>query len=134
MLCQYIARDPNPGFGALLTLDPGLKKIQIREKHPGSPSFFPACLFKRCRSGFTEYRSGFLLFCKPSGKQRDQPFVQNIKSHNVFFLSGSVPDPDPPDPHVFGPPGSRSTSQRYGSGSFYHHAKIVRKTLIPSIL
>jgi hypothetical protein len=42
------------------------------------------------------------------------------------------PDPDPPDPHVFGPPGSGSTSQRYGSGSgsFYHHAKIVRKTLI----
>jgi hypothetical protein len=23
-------------------------------------------------------------------------------------------------------------SQRYGSGSFYHHAKIVRKTLIPN--
>jgi hypothetical protein len=31
----------------------------------------------------------------------------------------SVADPDPPDPHVFGSP---------GSGSFYHHAKIVRKT------
>jgi hypothetical protein len=38
----------------------------------------------------------------------------------------SVPDPDP---HVFGPPGSGSTSQRYGSGSFYHHAKIVKKNL-----
>jgi hypothetical protein len=35
--------------------------------------------------------------------------------------------PDPPDPHVFGPPG-------FGTGSFYHHAKIVRKTLIPTIL
>jgi hypothetical protein len=49
----------------------------------------------------------------------------------------SVADPNP-DPHVFGPPvsGSGSTSQRYGSGSgsFYHHAKIVRKTLIPTIL
>ncbi len=46
------------------------------------------------------------------------------------------PDPDPPDPHVHGPPGSGSISQRYGSGSgsFYHHAKIVRKTLIPTIL
>jgi hypothetical protein len=43
----------------------------------------------------------------------------------------SVVDPDPPDPHVFGPPRSGSTSQRYGSGSFYYHAKIVRKTLIP---
>ena len=42
----------------------------------------------------------------------------------------------------FGPPGSGSTSQRYGSGygscsgsgSFYRHAKLVRKTLIPTIL
>jgi hypothetical protein len=59
-------------------------------------------------------------------------------------LLSSVPDPDsnsdpdPPDPHVFGPPGSgsRFTSQRYGSGSgsFYHQAKIVRKTLIPTVL
>jgi hypothetical protein len=47
----------------------------------------------------------------------------------------SVADPDPnpdPDPRVFRSPGSGSgsTSQRYGSGSgsFYHHAKIVRKT------
>ncbi len=42
------------------------------------------------------------------------------------------PDPDPPDPYVFGPRGSGSTSQRYGS--FYLHAKIVRKTLTPTIL
>jgi hypothetical protein len=28
--------------------------------------------------------------------------------------------------------GSGSISQRYGSGSFYHHANIVRKTLIPA--
>ncbi len=47
------------------------------------------------------------------------------------------PDPDPPDPHVFGPPGSGSISQWYGSGSgsfLLSHAKIVRKTLIPTIL
>ncbi len=55
-------------------------------------------------------------------------------------------DPDPPDPHVFGPPGSGSgsISQRHGSasgsgsgsgsGSFYPQAKIVRKTLIPTAL
>jgi hypothetical protein len=34
------------------------------------------------------------------------------------------------DPYVFGPPGSGSNSQRYGSGSgsgtFYHQAKIVK--------
>jgi hypothetical protein len=49
----------------------------------------------------------------------------------------SVPDnvPDPPDPQIFGPPGSGSINQRYGSGSgsFYHQAKIVRKTLIPTV-
>jgi hypothetical protein len=50
-------------------------------------------------------------------------------------LDTSVADPDP---HVFGPPGSGSISQRYGSGfgsgfvsgsgSYDHQAKIVRKT------
>ncbi len=64
-------------------------------------------------------------------------------SLNRKKLQNCVADPDPnPDPHVFGPPGSGSTSQRYGSGSgssppsgsFYYHAKIVRKTLIPTIL
>jgi hypothetical protein len=39
---------------------------------------------------------------------------------------------------LFWPPGSGSISQRYGSGSgavsFYHQAKIVRKTLIPTVL
>jgi hypothetical protein len=46
-------------------------------------------------------------------------------------LINSVPDPDP---HVIGPPGPGSTSQRYGSGSgsFYHHAKIVRKNNLDS--
>jgi hypothetical protein len=68
----------------------------------------------------------------------------------MILISVADPDPNPdPDPRVFGPPGSGSgstsqrygsgsTSQRYGSGSgscsgsgsFYHHAKIVRKTLI----
>ncbi len=44
----------------------------------------------------------------------------------MCFLFCSVADPDPnpdPDQRVFGLP---------GSGSFYHHAKIVRKTLIPT--
>ncbi len=42
----------------------------------------------------------------------------------------SVADPDPSDPYVSGPPGSGSGSigQRFGSGSFYNQAKIVRKT------
>jgi hypothetical protein len=56
----------------------------------------------------------------------------------VEQLLTSVADsnPDPSDPYVFGPPGSGSGSicQRHGSGSFYHQAKIVRKTLIPTVL
>jgi hypothetical protein len=52
------------------------------------------------------------------------------------ILVVSVPDLDPPDPYVFGSPGSGSISQRYGSGSgsLYHHTKLVRKTLIPTNL
>jgi hypothetical protein len=61
-------------------------------------------------------------------------------SAGIDSTSVPVPDPDPPDPHVFGPHGPGFTSQRYGSGSgsgsgsFYHQAKIVRKTLIPTVL
>jgi hypothetical protein len=44
-------------------------------------------------------------------------------------VTNSVVDPDP---NVFGPPGSVGTS--YGSGSFYHQAKIIRNTLIPIVL
>jgi hypothetical protein len=65
------------------------------------------------------------------GKDDGQYYFLVILS--PFSRKISVADPDP---HVCGPPGSGSISQRYGSGSgyFYHHAKIVRKTLIPTIL
>ncbi len=56
-------------------------------------------------------------------------------------LMCSFPDPNPdPDPHVFGPPRCGSISQSYWSGfgsrsvSFYQKPKIVRKTLIPTLL
>ncbi len=61
----------------------------------------------------------------------------------LYWSPASVADLDPnpdPDLHVFWPPGSGSgsISQRYGSGagsgSFYHQAKSVRKTLIPTAL
>ena len=85
--------------------------------------------------------SCLFLFCSPVDLSLNCSDADPI-------LFGSVadpdPNPDPPDPQVFGPPGSGSTSQRYRSGSgscsgsrsgsFYHHAKIVRKTLIPTIL
>jgi len=59
-----------------------------------------------------------------------------IVSEQIGWVRSGVPDPDPRDPRVFWPPGSGSTSQRYGSGSgsFYHHAKIIRKTLNSTIL
>jgi hypothetical protein len=78
------------------------------------------------RSG---YKSG-------SGNENGFRFRKDIRFRFRNTANGSVPDP--PDPHVFRPPGSGSTSQRYGSGSgsgsFYRHAKIVRKPLIPTIL
>ncbi len=43
-------------------------------------------------------------------------------------------DPDPLDLYVFWPSGSGCNSQRCGSRSFHHQAKIVRKTLIPTVL
>ncbi len=51
-------------------------------------------------------------------------------------IKDSVAHPDPSDPYVFGSPrsGAGSVSQRYGSGFFYHQAKIIRKTLIPTVL
>jgi hypothetical protein len=39
-----------------------------------------------------------------------------------------------PDLYVFGPRGSGSVSQMCVSGSFCHEAKIVRKTLSPTVL
>ncbi len=59
----------------------------------------------------------------------------NIYKTKLIFgtKKGSVADP-----YVFGPSGAGagSASQRYGSGSgsFYHQAKLVRKTLIPTVL
>jgi hypothetical protein len=55
-------------------------------------------------------------------------------------MSNSVADPEPnpdrSDLYVFGPSGSGSgsISQRSGPGSFYHNGKIVRKTLISTVL
>ncbi len=64
---------------------------------------------------------------------RSQPYLAKtpLCLTDCYLLVTSVADPDP---DVFGPPGS--ISRRYGSGSvsFYHQAKIVRKTLIPTVL
>jgi hypothetical protein len=60
--------------------------------------------------------------------------------NGIQYVRSSVadPNPDPSNPYVFGPPGFGSVfiSQRHGSrsGSFYHQATKVRKTLIPIVL
>ncbi len=62
------------------------------------------------------------------------PWTSALWSRWAF---SSVPDPNlDPNTHFLGPPGSGSTSQEYGSGfrSFYHQAKIVRKTLLSTVL
>ncbi len=78
-----------------------------------------------------------LYWCQSSsGSLAARKLIIYYPFANFLYLNAVlriwIPDPDP---HVFGPPGSGTISQRYGSGSgsFYHHAKIVRKTLIPTI-
>ncbi len=59
--------------------------------------------------------------------------VQIKTTGKVCVFKISVVD-SPPDPYVFGPPGSVPVHHYlYGSGSFNHQAKIVRKTLISTV-
>ncbi len=79
--------------------------------------------------------SAFDIFSRCSAASPSKLFSATFSEAAELTASMTSMDPDP-DPHVFGPlgSGSGSTSQRYGSGTFYHHAKIGRKTLIPTIL
>ncbi len=54
-----------------------------------------------------------------------------VEGRAVGELLGNDEPLEPPAASVADP--DLGTSQRDGSGSFYHHAKIVRKTLIPTI-
>jgi hypothetical protein len=44
-------------------------------------------------------------------------FDSKLQLVETFFKYDNNGDPNP-DPHVFGPPGSRSISKKYGTGSF----------------
>jgi hypothetical protein len=74
-----------------------------------------------------------LLLLRPEDDHQDQVLRGNTIAEWLSPTSVPDPNPDPPDTHVFVPPGSGSTNQRYGSGSFCHQAKIVRKPLIPTV-
>jgi hypothetical protein len=67
--------------------------------------------------------------CEPFHATFSYMYSKYTSTHVQYLnIYSSVADPDAnPDPHIFGPPGS-------GSGSFYHQAKIVRKTFIPTAL
>ncbi len=64
------------------------------------------------------------------------PISFRKKTFPLGQCCGTDPNSDPDlskhDPYVFEPSGS--VSQRSGSRSFYHEAKIVSKTLIPTVL
>ncbi len=69
---------------------------------------------------------GSLPFGSPPTASRFSSLAVMHTVHGTNQCSGSTDtNPYPPDPHVFGPA---------GSGSFYHQAKIVRITLIPTVL
>ncbi len=70
-------------------------------------------------------------FIKESPRASCRSKFKPISGKQVCLERNSVADPDP---YVFAPPGSGSISQRYGSGSFCHQARIVRITLIPTVL
>jgi hypothetical protein len=83
---------------------------------------------------------GFLV----SRRENKDDILSQLRSRSVKlrvtklpFLPKAICSVPDPDPHLFGLP-SGSISQRYesgsGFGSFYQQAKIVRKTLIPTVL
>ncbi len=79
-------------------------------------SFIKICSSSICERTKSTYSTNPVLFEYNNCIQtRYQYRAASQFSHNTSV----------PDPHVFGPP---------GSGSFYHNAKLVRKTLIPTIL
>ncbi len=57
-------------------------------------------------------KSSSLIICKKIVRKKFRPIGLHILTSSVPYPD---PNPDPPDPHVFGPPGS--ISQRHGSGS-----------------
>jgi hypothetical protein len=46
-------------------------------------------------------------------------YVRHCSGQGFRIIPIIVGHPDPQDSHVFGPPGSGSISQRYGSGKFH---------------
>jgi hypothetical protein len=155
--------DQGSGMDKIRILDLGWKKVGswIRDKHPGSATlllgflYFLHLIFRWHSEEETVFSWAGLpapdYVSAYADPKQNWPTRETWRTHvrhthtrydgdidgmwpgMVFTI---VADPDPSDPYVFGPPGSGAgpSSQRYGSRSFYHQAKIVRKTLIPTVL
>jgi hypothetical protein len=88
-----------------------------------------------CHPGHPDVRQPVSLLM---GHCRRQDWRQGKGGHTygVHFLKFNIDSWDTEPLHAVPtePPGSRCVSQRYGSGSFHHKAKILRKTFISTVL
>jgi hypothetical protein len=60
-------------------------------------------------------------------------FLLNLIRQSAFVSSVADPNPDLPDPLIFGPPGSGSITQRYGSGSEFLSNLIRQSAFVSSV-
>jgi hypothetical protein len=114
-----------------------VQKTRAKNSHAWTPLNFKFFVFQRCICGVRRAGQCVLhLLAEDEGGKREglqgttRPHrvrLEPIENHISQRTSVADPNPDP-DPPVFG--------QRYGSGSgfCYHQAKLLRKTLISTVL
>jgi hypothetical protein len=121
-----------------------VQKTRAKNSHAWAPLNLKYFVFQRCICGVRRAGQCVLHLLAEDEGGKCQGIQGTARPHRVRLepkentsQRTSVADPNPdPDPPVFGPPGSGSISQRYGSGvgACYHQAKILRKTLISGFL
>ncbi len=124
-------------------------RTRVIPRLPTKSRRFSTAWGKRRTLSVCEYYGEKIPFCLTfptrsflaSRHRKEKPFLRKLYyrgnifytvgfcENNIFFyiccvpyFSRSVRDPDP---HVFGPPGTGSISQRYGSGSFPFLIKVL---------
>jgi hypothetical protein len=115
----------------------GRREINAHARHNGEGVLLPSSQEEAANQGLHHVRQALVRQQSViSAKKKYGAMISNVVFVLINTSSVADPDPKPPDPCDFGPPGSGSTSHRYGSGSLslYYEAKIVRKTLIPAVL
>ncbi len=131
-----------------MTTRAGSGSGSIIQSYPGSATLLFTTKFftKLSKICVTDPGSGKHLFRIPDPGVEKAPDPGSATLHSIDkTVSNADPDPNPPDPHVIGPPVSESgsisqsypdpyvfgppiyrsvsSSHRYGSGSFFHQAK-----------